>query len=133
MYYKNAIDECVQVEDIYQIDIVPDIVTIGKSAIPNLQTGWFSKQTTYPAAVFYLLGSLVRNYISNTAQTVNFTYYFEVRAFTEPERDNLARNLCSVLSTIYESRRTQYDDSFESATGTYIKRITFTFTVKLGV
>ena len=72
------------------------------------------------------------DYFSGKPSIVQFTYYFEVRAKDIKERDELARELSSKLAKIYDARRTQYSDSFETQTGTYIKRITFTFRVKLG-
>ena len=131
MYYRNLAGETVPVQNAYEVDIVPDIVTAGKRAVKGFRYGWFPASPSYPAAVFYLLGSPITGYLSNQPHTVRFTYYFEVRAKSCQERDKTAKALCIALSDIYAARRAQYDDSFEEQTGTYIKRITFIFTVHL--
>ncbi|WP_195984074.1 hypothetical protein [Clostridium sp. D33t1_170424_F3] len=132
MTYTRPNGDRVEVSDAYQVDIVPDIIEAGSRAEPGIQTGWFPARPRYPAAVFYLLSSVLGDYVSNEARSVSFTYYFEVRALDERGKEVTARNLSSALSGIYSARRSQYDDSFEATTGTYIKRITFTFKVKLG-
>lgn len=132
MTYIRPNGEIVEVSDPYQIDITRDILEAGESVTPNLQTGWFPAASQYPAAVFYMLSSNIGDYISNHARSISFLYYFEVRALEECDKDNISRNLCSALSRIYDARRSQYDDSFEASTGSYIKRITFTFKIKLG-
>ena len=130
--YKKPDGRTITVEDEYQINIIPDILSAGKEKVANLQTGWFPAKPKYPAAVFYQLGEALTDYASNRAMAKRFTYYFEVRALKEPDKDKTARDLCSALAGIYEARRTQFDDSFEEFTGTYIKRITLIFTVKIG-
>lgn len=132
MIYLRPNGEWVSVPNAYQIDIIPDIIGAAEMMSIDLQTGWFPAKPKYPAAIFYLLSSTLEDYISNKARRLTFTYYFEVRALREEEKEETARNLCSALSLIYDARRSQYDDSFEAATGTYIKRITFKFKVKLG-
>ena len=132
MTYLRPNGEWVFVPDAYQINIIPDIIDIAEAASINLQTGWFPQKPKYPSAIFYLLSSTLDDYISNKARRVTFIYYFEVRAFHEAQKEEMARNLCSALSLIYDARRSQYDDSFETSTGTYIKRVTFKFKVKLG-
>lgn len=132
MTYTKPNGDCVQVSDAYQVNIIPDILAAGRRAEPGIQTGWFPSFPRYPAAVFYLLSSSLGDYVSNEARSISFTYYFEVRALDERGKEDTARNLSSALAGIYSARRSQYDDSFETSTGTYIKRITFTFKVKLG-
>ena len=132
MYYINAKSDKIEVTDEYHVDITGDITTAGKQAIKTIKCGWFEKNIKLPTAIFYQLSSPVTDYFSGKPSIVQFTYYFEVRAKDIKERDELARELSSKLAKIYDARRTQYSDSFETQTGTYIKRITFTFRVKLG-
>ena len=131
MYYRNLSGETVSVQNVYEVDIAPEIVTAGKRVVKGFRYGWFPLKPSYPAAIFYLLGSSIASYLSNQPHTVRFTYYFEVRAKDGPTRDRIARELCMALSGAYTARRAQYDDSFEELSGTYIKRITFIFTIHL--
>lgn len=130
MFYINIKGERVAVQDEYYVDITSDITTTGKKAVKGFHAGWFTKNVSFPTAIFYLLSSPITDYFAGKPYAERFTYYFEVRAYTPNERDDIAKSLCSQLSTIYNARRSQYNDSFEA--DTYIKRITFTFTVKLG-
>lgn len=132
MYYINSQGKKIDVDDIYHVDITSDITTTGKKAVGSFKAGWFSQSVKFPTAIFYLLSSPVTDYFAGKPCTAKFTYYFEVRAYTQKECDKLAKDLCSELSKIYSARRSQYSDSFEPKSETYIKRITFTFIVNMG-
>lgn len=131
MYYTSPQGEKIQIDNACEVDITADIITAGKKAIKNISTGWFGKDVRFPAAVFYMLSSTQSEYFSGKAKTVRFSYYFEVRAKKERERDDIAKALSGRLSEIYNARRSQYSDSFENNTNTYIKRIEFTFIVDI--
>ena len=130
MTYLRPCGELVLVPDPYQIDITPDILEAGQGAIPNLQMGQFPEQPEYPAAVCRMSSAGLGDYVSNRARGISFVYAFEIKALTEQEKEE---NLCSALSRIYEARRSQYKDACGETVGVYIKRITFTFKIRLGV
>lgn len=131
MYYLNPQGEKVTIATPYEVDIATDVLLAGSKAVKNFGTGWFKQNAKFPCGIFYTLSSSLNEYFSGNPSIVKFTYYFEVRAKKESERDSMAKALSAALSSIYSARRSQYFDSFEDKTDTYIKRMEFTFTVNL--
>lgn len=128
--YRNGSGEVMTAKDVYHIDILPELEQEGQLAIGEFRAGWFPAKPNYPAGIVYQMGSSLIGYASNRPAFILCTYYFEVRALTRSSLTTAAMDLCGAISRLYSAHRTQYSDAFDN--GTYVKRITFEFTIELG-